>query len=87
VVDAVRAGRFRIFAVSTIDEGIEILTARRAGKRTRSGSWPADTVNRLVQDRLLDLAHKRRSFGRRSSDADDGKKNLRAAAADNERGA
>jgi lon-related putative ATP-dependent protease len=65
VVDAVREGLFHVYPVKTTDEGIELLTGCRAGRRTRTGKWPKGTANRLVQDRLLELAHKRRSFGRR----------------------
>ncbi len=87
VVEAVREGAFHVYPVSTIDEGIELLTGRRAGRRTRTGRWPADTVNRLVQDRLLEFAHKRRSFGRRASDPNGNKGNSsRNAAAARRRG-
>jgi len=70
VVEAVDAGRFHVYAVSTIDEGIELLTGCRAGALQANGSYPAGTVNRLVQDRLLELADKRRKFGRAMSEAD-----------------
>ena len=70
VVEAVAAGRFHVYAVSTIDEGIELLTGCRAGALQANGRYPAGTVNRLVQDRLLELADKRRRFGRAMSEAD-----------------
>jgi lon-related putative ATP-dependent protease len=63
VVDAVRAGKFRIFAVSTIDEGIEILTGVPAGARGADGKFPEGTINRKVEDRLVALASIRESFG------------------------
>ena len=72
VVAAVRSGRFRVFAVAKIDQGIEILTGRAAGAPRKDGSYPPDTVNRLVQDRLLQLATKRREFGRRDNSDNDG---------------
>jgi Lon-like ATP-dependent protease len=40
VVDAVKAGQFRIRAVRTIAEGIELLTGVRAGVRGPDGQWP-----------------------------------------------
>jgi lon-related putative ATP-dependent protease len=66
VVAAVREGRFQVYPVATIDQGIELLTGVRAGSRRKDGTYGPGTVNRLVQDRLLDLAEKRRSFGRRA---------------------
>jgi lon-related putative ATP-dependent protease len=64
VIDACKAGKFSIFAVGSIDEGIELLTGRIAGERGADGTYPADSVNRLVEDRLLAFAHVRQRFGR-----------------------
>lgn len=63
VVEAVRAGRFHVWAVSHIDEGIELLMDRVAGERTADGTFPEGTVHRLVQDRLRDYAEHAREFG------------------------
>ena len=52
VVDAVRQKRFTIWQVSTIEEGIEILTGRPAGRPTSEGIYPADTVYGQVQQKL-----------------------------------
>jgi len=71
VVAAVRAGKFAIYPVSTIDQGIELLTGRRAGRLGKSGRYPAGSVNRLVQDRVHELADKRRLFARRGRDDGD----------------
>jgi predicted ATP-dependent protease len=62
VVDAARAGRFHVFAVRTIDEGIELLTGVPAGERDAKAQFPAETVNRLVEDRLIGLTDRRRRF-------------------------
>ncbi len=59
---AIAAGKFHIYPVSTIDQGIEILTGVRAG-RARGDAYPSGTVNRLVSDRLADLADKARERG------------------------
>jgi predicted ATP-dependent protease len=64
VVAAVAAGKFRIFAVRTIDEGIELLTGTAAGARDPDGKFPAGSVNRLVEDRLIALAERRLAFGK-----------------------
>src|SRR5262245_39577402 len=62
VVDAVRAGRFHIWAVSDIDEGIELLMEQVAGERADDGTYPEGTVHGLVQDRLREYAEQVREF-------------------------
>jgi predicted ATP-dependent protease len=52
VVAAVRAGQFHIYAVSTIDEGIEVLTGIPAGARNSDGTYPEGSVNDQVQKKL-----------------------------------
>ena len=52
VVNACNEGKFHIYPVSTIDEGIEILTGLPAGKRGEDGNYPKDSVNGKVQERL-----------------------------------
>ena len=56
VVDAVKDGKFRIFAIETIDEGIEILTGIPAGGRKDDGTFPEGTVHGLVDRELARLA-------------------------------
>jgi len=56
VVDAVKNKKFHIYAVSTIDEGIEVLTGVPAGKKDRDGKFPAGTVNYLVYEKLKKYA-------------------------------
>lgn len=56
VVEAIRAGRFHIWAVRTIDEGIAILTGVPAGAADESGQYPPDTVNGRVSRRLEEYA-------------------------------
>jgi lon-related putative ATP-dependent protease len=55
VVEAVRAGKFNIWSVGTIDEGIEILTGMSAGERQPDGSYPAGTINNLVDGQLSEM--------------------------------
>ena len=64
VVAAVAAGRFHVHAVSTIDEGIEILTGLPAGSRDANGNFPEGSVNQRVEAHLIALAEKRISLGR-----------------------
>jgi predicted ATP-dependent protease len=62
VVEVVREGKFRIYSVRTIDEGIALLTGVPAGEPQPDGSYPEGTVNFLVQKRLRELAEQARSF-------------------------
>src|SRR5204863_8682107 len=62
LVEAIRAGQFHIYPVSTIDEGIGILTGMEAGQKNALGEYPENTVNFAVQNRLKDLAGKVKSF-------------------------
>ncbi|OHB25382.1 MAG: ATP-dependent protease [Desulfuromonadaceae bacterium GWC2_58_13] len=62
VIAAVAGGQFHIWAVSTIDEGIEILTGTPAGVRREDGCWPEGTVNGLVDKRLRQMAESLRKF-------------------------
>jgi lon-related putative ATP-dependent protease len=52
VVEAVQEGKFHIYSVGTIDEGIEVLTGVSAGERDTKGDYPADSVNDRVQKKL-----------------------------------
>lgn len=62
VVQAVREGRFHIYPVTTIDEGIAILTGMSAGERRADGNYPPNTVNAAAQQRLRELAGRVRLF-------------------------
>lgn len=52
VVNAVRAGKFRIYPIETIDQGIAILTGMTAGKRSKAGNFPKGSFNALVDRKL-----------------------------------
>lgn len=56
VIDAVKQDKFHIYAVKTIDEGIQLLTGVNAGEKDKNGSYPKDSVNYLVDKRLKELA-------------------------------
>ena len=64
VVEAVGSGKFHIYGVSTIDEGIEVLTGVPAGEPWEDGSYPDDTVHHRVERRLSEMAQKVMEFGR-----------------------
>ncbi len=64
VVEAVKNGQFSVYPVSTIDEGIEILTGVKAGERSIGADgnrFPAGTINRLVEDKLRLFAERGRA--------------------------
>ena len=71
VVEAVRAGRFHIHAVATIDEGIALLTGMAAGERGADGKFAEGTINARVEARLAGFAESARHFAR-SAAPDDG---------------
>lgn len=62
VVEAVKSGYFHIYPVSTIDEGIEVLTGLKAGQLLEDGRFEPNSINDRVQKRLATLAEKLRDF-------------------------
>jgi predicted ATP-dependent protease len=68
VVQAVQDGRFHVWSVETIDQGIEILTGVPAGQRDEAGKYPEGSINFLVDKRLKELGE-----GLRKADGRDGK--------------
>lgn len=58
VTEAIDKGLFHIYPVSTIDEGIEILTGVEAGSVTDEGVYPANSVNALAYEKLKKYAEK-----------------------------
>ena len=86
IVDACKSGNFHIYSISHIDQGIEILTGRPAGKRhSRTSEFPEGTINRLVEDQLIEFALLRRDFGRgkRSDSASENTDSAEASSTDN----
>ena len=65
VIDACGAGKFAIYPVTTIDEGIALLTGAPAGERGADGAYPGRSVNGLIEERLRSFARIRQSFGQR----------------------
>lgn len=56
IIEAVKNNLFHIYAISTIEEGIEVLTGVPAGKKDKNGHFPAGTVNYLVYEKLKKYA-------------------------------
>ncbi len=64
VAAAVAAGQFHIYGVSTVDEGIEVLTGVPAGAWQQDGGYPTGTVHARVEQRLKEMARAVRDFDR-----------------------
>jgi predicted ATP-dependent protease len=60
VVEAAKAGKFHIYAVSTIDEGLEVLTGVPAGERRHDGGYAGGSINERVQKKLLHYAEQQK---------------------------
>jgi hypothetical protein len=61
VAQAVKDGKFGIYAVATVDEAITVLTGMPAGERLADGTWPAGTFNFLVDKQLREFAKKQKA--------------------------
>jgi ATP-dependent Lon protease len=73
VVAAVKKGKYHVYAVKNIDEGIEILTGKKAGGVNPDGSYPKGTINYLVNNKLMELAEGLSRFGKNNKGNDKGK--------------
>jgi Lon-like ATP-dependent protease len=56
VIAACQRGEFHIWAVNTIDEGLELLTGVKAGKRGKSGRFPKDSIHARVEARMKSIS-------------------------------
>jgi len=66
LLEAAKEGKFTIYPVSSIDEGIEVLTGVPGGERQKDGSYKKGTVNYLVDKRLREMAETSREYQIRS---------------------
>ena len=55
VVEAAEKGRFHVYAITEIEEGLEILTGKKAGKRKKDGSYPQNSLNARIETRLRQM--------------------------------
>jgi len=62
VIEAVSKGKFHIYPVKTIDQGIEILTGVKAGEIQKDGNFEEGTLNHLVDEELQRLAKSWKTF-------------------------
>ncbi len=75
VVDAVEAGRFHIYAVETVEEGIEVLTGVPAGEPDEDGTYPEGTVFARIEERLERM---RKAQEKKDENADESKEKTSA---------
>lgn len=64
VVAAAAAGQFHIYPVTTVDEGIALLTGLPAGELDEAGNYPPDSLNGRIIARLKQLADTQRDYNR-----------------------
>ena len=81
IVEAIKEGKFSVYSVESVDEGIEILTGVPAGKRLDGGKFEEGSINDRAQKRLEQLARVMREFGKEKE-----KKTIRRKKENNEAG-
>jgi len=69
IVAAVKDGKFNIWPVATIEEGIEILTGMAAGELQEDGTYPEGTLFHKVDERLTRISEIVRQFGKDNGEA------------------
>jgi ATP-dependent Lon protease len=80
VVEAVKKGKFHVYAVKNIDEGIEILTDKKAGHQNPDSTYPKGTINYLVNQKLMELAEGLSRFEKENNKEDENKKGQKKTA-------
>ena len=66
VCKAVEEGKFAVYSVETIDDGIELLTGMAAGQRDDSGMFPVDSINARVEAKLTEFSTRMHAYVTRS---------------------
>ncbi len=63
VVDAVKKKKFHVYAISTVDEGLEILTGAKAGRKLAGGGFEQDSIHAQVDATLAEFARRWKELG------------------------
>jgi len=72
VVEAVEKNQFKVYAVETVDQVMELLTGKLAGKSDKKGVFPKKSINGMVQTQLIEMNRERQKFSKQAkSDNDD----------------
>lgn len=69
VRDAVSEGKFNVYGIDNVDEGLEILTGKVAGKMKVDGTYKSGTINHQIQKKLIGLADTLHKYKRNSNGA------------------
>jgi len=72
VVEAVAKGKFHVYSVETIDQGLALLTGKDAGEPDEDGNYPEGSINYLVDEKLKELALVQKDFTVDGKTCDDG---------------
>jgi lon-related putative ATP-dependent protease len=59
---AVNEGKFHIYPIRSIDEGLELLTGGKAGRRNAKGEFPKSSINHLIEHRLKEMANQVKNY-------------------------
>lgn len=73
VLEAVEKENFAIYAVKTINEGIEILTGVEAGEADEKGNYPPSSINGMVMTRLEEFSKNAKDFYHKKNDGSEQK--------------
>lgn len=71
IIQAVELNRFHIYAIETVEEGMELLTGLNMGTTDKEGRYPDDSVNYKITQQLDQLAEKRKAFAAKSNGQED----------------
>lgn len=62
ILEAIASGKFHIYAIDTVEDGIKLLMKRPAGKRGKNGKFPPNSVYGRIEKKLIDFAKRAREF-------------------------
>jgi len=77
VIEAVEKGRFQVYAITEIEEGLEILTGKKAGRRKKDGSYPQNSLNARIETRLRQMNAVLREAGSKEKEGEDNPTNTK----------
>ncbi|MCK9503025.1 MAG: AAA family ATPase [Porticoccaceae bacterium] len=69
ILEAVNAGQFQVYAISTVDQGLELLLKTAVGDKNAAGEFPPQSINGKVVARVEELIRLHGRYGKNSSDA------------------
>jgi predicted ATP-dependent protease len=71
VIESIKKGKFHVWPISTVEQGIEILTGMEAGALQLDGTYPEDTLFRKADERFLEIAEIVKKFAREEEEGED----------------